>query len=218
MGDFGKIGIIGGYAQINSKEYGKIGAEYSYQKEFDSNPDIGYKLACKANALIGKGNIGGSAGVYAGLDFAKTQCTQYNLGLMADYTRAGEKSFKTSDYTVDYSDNFKVLGISEGAHHTLRAGGELGFTRNLCCDENQKLHIALQGGAEFAPKIQLVDENNGTIEVNYPEKLNNIKPFMGAKAEYSTVVNNKGNEIFFRGDCQLSKHNSQGSVGIGFRF
>ena len=74
MGDYGKVGIIGGYSQVNGKNYGKVGAEYSYQNSFDNNPDIGYKLAFNGNALIGK-KTGFSAGAYAGLDFNKTDCT-----------------------------------------------------------------------------------------------------------------------------------------------
>lgn len=208
MGAQGKIGIIAGYSLVNAKDYGKIGAEYTYQNSFKNNSNIGYKLACNGNALIGK-NSGGSAGVYAGLDFGKNSCTQYNLGLMADYTQAGSDKAKHTE-----AQETTCITIANYSQQALRTGGELGFTRNLCCDDDKKLHIAVQGGAEFTSKLQ-PELNDNLI---YSKKLNQVKPFLGAVAEYSQKVNDKGHELYFKGSCQYSDVNSKGEFGIGFRF
>lgn len=219
MGDYGKVGIIGGYSQVNGKNYGKVGAEYSYQNSFDNNPDIGYKLAFNGNALIGK-KTGFSAGAYAGLDFNKTDCTQYNVGLIADYTRVGNSNALAQIGVVPEDQNELANLLYDAKihpHQVLRAGGEVGFTRNLCCDEGKKLHLGIQGGAEFTPKPDTQMSDIG-CDINYSNKLNRVKPFIGANAEYSTVVNRNGNELFFRGNCQMSNHNSKGEIGIGFRF
>lgn len=218
MGDFGKVAVTGGYARVNIKDYGKIGAEYSYQREFDSNPDIGYKLSANVNAYMGKDNAGFATGAYAGFDFGKTNCTQYNLGVMADYTRAGSDK-ATLNKTITELENQTITDIAFNAdihsHHALRAGGEIGFTQNLCCDEDKKLSFALQGGAELTAKPKFSTDGNQII---YDNKLNKMHGFIGAKAEYSTVMNQKGNELFFRGNCMLSENNSKGEVCIGFRF
>lgn len=216
MGDFGKVAVTAGYARVNVKDYSKVGAEYSYQNEF-SNPDIGYKLAANANAYIGK-DAGFSAGAYAGLDFGKTNCTQYNLGVIADYTRAGSNKASLTQNVTDLGDQ-KITDIAFDAdiysHQALRAGGELGFTRNLCCDEDKKLSFALQGGAELTSKPKLSTDGDKIV---YDNKLNKTQAFIGARAEYSKVVNKNGNELFFRGNCMLSDNNSKGEIGIGFRF
>ena len=226
MGDYGTIGIIGGYSRVNSDNFGKIGAEYSFQKSFDTNPDIGYKLACNANALVGK-HVGFSGGVYAGLDFAKTDCTQYNVGLMADYTNTRKnihrlfngqgEALSTNNCEKLLNDKNALSNNGINPNQIINAGAEVGFTRNLCCDEDRKLHIAMQGGAEFTAKPEL-NTNNDIPQIVYKNKFNQVAPFIGAKIEYSTAINNKGNELFFRGNCNLSEQNTKGEIGVGFRF
>jgi len=217
MGDFGKVAVTAGYARVNIKDYGKIGAEYSYQNSFENNPNIGYKLSANANTLIGK-NTGFSGGAYAGLDFGKENCTQYNLGIMADYTRAGSDKATLNKTVMNFGDkNITEIALDSDiySHHALRAGAEVGFTRNLCCDENRKLSMAMQGGAELTAKPKFSTDGESIM---YDNKLNKVQPFIGAKAEYAKVVNRNGNELFFRGSCMLSDNNSKGEIGIGFRF
>lgn len=216
MGDYGKVGITAGYSRVNVNDYAKVGAEYTYQNSFKNNSNIGYKLACNGNALIGK-DAGFSAGAYAGLDFGKNNCTQYNLGLMADYTFAGSDKVKYTETTKSIGD-IKIIdqqvAVDNYSQQALRAGGELGFTRNICCDDDKKLHIAVQGGAEFTSKLE--PDMNNTLA--YSKNLNKVKPFIGAAAEFSQKVNDKGNELYFKGSCQYSDLNSKGEFGIGFRF
>ena len=221
MGDYGKIGVSAGAARFDTKNYGKVGAEYSYQGDFN-NINNGYKLSANANMLIGK-ELGGSAGVYAGLEFGKLNCTQYNLGVMADYTRTGYKSSSAIEYSKDDAGNIQLQYSEELPHYqSLKTGLEVGFSRNLCCDENRKFGMSLMGGAELysqpeASDIQ-VSENNISF-VKRPGKLNKVGAFMGAKAEYSEVINDKGHEVYFTGKCLVgNKGTSQGELGIGFRF
>ena len=106
------------------------------------------------------------------------------------------------------------MPVDNYSQQALRAGGELGFTRNICCDDDKKLHIAVQGGAEFTSKLE--PDMNNTLA--YSKNLNKVKPFIGAAAEFSQKVNDKGNELYFKGSCQYSDLNSKGEFGIGFRF
>lgn len=222
MGDYGKIGVSAGAARFDAKNYGKIGAEYTYRGDFD-NVNNGYKLSANANMLIGK-ELGGSGGVYAGLEFGKLNCTQYDLGLMADYTRAGKKEAITGGLIKDEAGNITSVSYSYDLAHnqSLKTGLEVGFSRNLCCDEDRKFEMSLMGGAEFYSEPEASDiqiSGQGSPSIQRPSKLNKIGAFMGAKAEYSQVVNNKGHEVYFTGKCLVgNKGTSQGEIGIGFRF
>lgn len=219
MGDYGKIGVSAGAARFDAKNYGKIGAEYTYRGDFD-NVNNGYKLSANANMLIGK-ELGGSGGVYAGLEFGKLNCTQYDLGLMADYTRAGKKESVAGELIKDEAGNITGVSYSDDLAHnqSLKTGLEVGFSRNLCCDEDRKFGMSLMGGAEFYSKPEVISPQEATPIVERSNKLNKIGAFMGAKAEYSQVVNNKGHEVYFTGKCLVgNKGTSQGEIGIGFRF
>ena len=78
------------------------------------------------------------------MDFGTSTCTELNLGIIGDYTKGFDKN------------NLTDLDSKE----SLKAGGSIGFTRNICCDEGRKLKMALTGGADFhsVPEI-----NNGQI-------------------------------------------------------
>lgn len=221
MGDYGKIGVSAGAARFDTKNYGKIGAEYTYRGDFE-HANNGYKLSANGDLLIGK-HLGGSAGAYAGLEFGKLNCTQYNLGVMADYTRTGYKGSSAIEYSKDDAGNIQLQYSEELPHYqSLKTGLELGFTRNLCCDEGRKLSMSLMGGAELysqpeASDIQ-VSENNISF-VKRPGKLNKVGAFMGAKAEYSEVINDKGQELYFGGKAMMgNKGAPKGELCIGFRF
>lgn len=194
MGDYGNVGINAGYARLNARDYGKIGLEGSLKKELDKNPNIGYTLGGNASALIGK-KAGVNAGVYAGMDFGTSTCTELNLGIIGDYTKGFDKN------------NLKDLDSKE----SLKAGGSIGFTRNICCDEGRKLKMALTGGADFhsVPEI-----NNGQIV-----KSNKVSPFVGSNIEYSQQINDKGHQLVFGGKCSLTKNGATyGEASIGYRF
>ncbi len=209
MGDgYGKLGVSAGIARFDAREYGKVGAEYTLRGDF-SNPDIGYKLGAKANALIGNGN-GVNASTYAGLVFDNMSCTQYNVGLVADYTQAFKKDSQR------LAEVGEMLPVDIDAHKSLKAGAEVGFTRNLCCDEDRRLEVSVLGGAEFHPDFETDIPNN---RLQYSNKFDKISPFFGAKAEFAKKINSKGNELFFNGACNISdKASTYGELGIGFRF
>lgn len=215
MGDYGKVDVSAGYTRFDARDFGKVGVGYSYQNEF-SNPNIGYKLAGNASALIGNGH-GVNSEVYAGLDFGKMNCTQFNIGLMADYTQAFEKDKVQVNTTITNGNIEGVLAnVDINSNRSLKTGLEVGFTRNLCCDDDKKLKLALNGGAEFHSNPKL--NANGT-EIQYSNKMNKVSPFLGAKAEYSKKVNSKGNEFFINGKCYISENvSTYGEAGIGFRF
>lgn len=209
MGDYGNVGINAGYARFGARDFGKLGLEGTLKGDFD-NPDIGYKLSGNAAGLMGNGH-GVNAGAYAGVEFGKLNCTQYNLGLMADYTNAFGKSKLDvqceSDDTITYSADIDPK-------QSLKAGLELGFSRNICCDEDRRFSLSLMGGADIHSSAKLNLENN-TIEHS---KLNKVDPFIGTRAEYAKKVNDKGQELYFSGKCFLSEGSSYGEAGIGFRF
>lgn len=209
MGDYGNIGINAGYARFETRDYGKVGLEGSLKGDF-ANDNIGYKLSGSAAGLIGSGH-GVNAGAYAGVEFGKQNCTQFNLGVMADYTKA----FGDSGYEVaNISGNTVTYSTEIDPNQSLKAGLELGFSRNLCCDENRKLSVSLMGGADFYNEAKL-NADKGQIEYS---KMNKIKPFIGTRAEYAKTVNDKGHQLYFNGKCFLSDGSTYGEAGIGFRF
>ncbi len=221
MGEPGKFGINAGVTRFDVKNYGKIGAEYTYKGDFD-NANNGYKLSANGDLLIGK-NLGGSVGGYAGLEFGKFNCTQYNLGLMANYTQTGYRGETTAEVTQVDSEHTQIKIDSELPHsQSLKTGLELGLSRNLCCDDDRKISFSLMGGAEFYSSAKFPDlkisEGNVTI-AQRPQKLDAVGAFMGAKAEYSEVINKKGNEVYFTGKALAgTKGALEGELGIGFRF
>lgn len=211
MGDnYGNVGINAGYARFNALDYGKVGAEGTYKGEFN-NPDIGYALSANANALIGNKN-GFNGGVYAGLDFGKTTCSEFNLGVMADYTAAFAKNNVINVQNGDLTSIEADLDPKK----SLKTGLSLGFTRNICCDEGRKLKMALTGGAEFHPEPTL-DLESGQVINN--KNLKKVSPFIGSNVEYSKQINDKGQQIVFGAKCALSKTGTTyGEASIGFRF
>ncbi len=221
MGEFGKLGVSAGITTFERKNYGKIGAEYTYQGDLNNNNN-GYKLSANGDLLIGK-NLGGSVGAYAGFEFGKLNCTQYNLGLMANYTKTGYQGKTTAEVTQVDSEHTQIKIDSELPHsQSLKTGLELGYSRNICCDDNRKLSFSLMGGAEFYSSAKMPDvkiSEDGVAIAKRPQKLDAIGGFMGAKAEYSEVVNKKGQELFFT--CKTlagTKGALEGELGVGFRF
>lgn len=222
MGDYGKIGVSAGLTRFDTQNYGKIGAEYTFKGDFD-NANNGYKLSANGDLLFGK-NLGGSVGAYAGVEFGKLNCTQYNLGLMANYTRTGYKGETTASVYKNPDTNTTEIKIETELPHnkSLKTGLEVGFSRNLCCDEDRKLSMSLMGGAEFyssdeKPDVTIYDDKIAIVKRS--QKLNAVGAFMGAKAEYSEVVNKKGHELYFTGKALAgTKGALEGELGIGFRF
>ena len=222
MGEPGKFGVSLGLTRFDVKNYCKVGSEYTYKGDL-KNTNNGYELSANGDLLIGK-NLGGSVGAYAGLEFGKHNCTQYNLGVMANYTRTGYRGETTASVSKDPASNMTEIEINTELPHnqSLKTGLELGYSRNLCCDENKKLSMSLMGGAELyasdkAPDIE-VSENQVVI-VKRPQKLDAVGGFMGLKTEYSEVVNDKGHELYFTGKALAgTKGAIEGEIGIGFRF
>ena len=204
MGDnYSNVGISAGYARFNSQNYGKVGVDCKYKAELD-NPDIGYTLSGNAGDLIGK-KAGLNGGVYAGMDFMKTTCTELNVGVMADYTKAFDENG-----TVQ---NGQTVVADLDPKQSLKVGGSLGFTKNICCDDDRQFSMALMGGAEFHPNPQY-EADNKIITTQ-----NKTSAFMGVKSEYSTKINDKGQQLVFGGKCFVSeKGSTYGEASIGFRF
>lgn len=209
MGDYGNVGINAGYARFGNTGYGKAGLEGTVKGDFH-NPNNGYKLSGNASALIGNGH-GVNAGAYAGVEFGKLNCSQFNLGLMADYTQ----SFKEQKLgTLNQEDGKLVFTDNLDPKESLKAGLELGYSKNICCDEDRRFSISMMGGADFHDKVEINPEKQ-TLE---QQRLKNIKPFIGSRAEYAKKINDKGQELYFSGKCFLSDGSSYGEAGIGFRF
>ena len=205
MGDYGNIGINAGYARFCAKDFGKVGLDGTLKGDFQ-NQNIGYKLSANASGLIGNGH-GVNAGGYAGVEFGKLNCTQYNLGVMTDYTKAfGKEKLET------LGDGSFIGDINP--NQSLKAGLELGFSRNICCDDDRRISVSLMGGEDIYNEAKL-NLDNQNIEYS---KLNKVKPFLGTRAEYAKKVNDKGQELYFNGKCFLSDGSTYGEAGIGFRF
>ncbi len=181
MADWGNVAISGGYANFANRDYGKVGAEYSYKGDFQ-NPNIGYKLAAGGDALIGNGH-GVNANAYAGVEFNKLGNSQYELGVFADYAQA-----------------FKNNAEGNNRPQSLKAGVELGNTIDLCgCDEH-KFKYALMGGVEryAAPDdLKGLKKTGGFVgsKFEYNAKLNdkgqelfvNTKAMVGIKSKMNFV-------------------------------
>ncbi len=209
MGDYGNVGINAGYARFGVNDYGKVGIDGTIKGDF-SNINNGYKLSGNASALIGNGH-GVNAGAYAGVEFGKLNCTQFNLGVMADYTQA----FKDPKLKIASQPNEQISYSTDlDPKKSLKTGLELGFSRNICCDDDRRFSLSLMGGADIHSQARINTEKN-TIENT---KLNKVDPFIGTRAEYAKKVNDKGQELYFSGKCFLSDGSSYGEAGIGFRF
>lgn len=217
MGNQGDLAVSTGYANLAGRSFGKAGLEYTHKGDL-KNPNLGYSLAAKANALIGD-YWGVNTGASAAIEFNKGERMQRSLGLEVDYSQ----SFKANEYDIyHYMDGSKTIQTKQNNIKSLKMGLSHGISAPTNQSGTSRIKAELLAGVDLSSPLKTEVKNSGVgesslVSIKHSNKMDRVTPFVGLKGEFSHKINSAGNEIFINAKG-LASGASYAEAGLGFRF